>query len=76
MKANNNLHNSQVVHPRRRHNQTGVRLSLFHRQCRAKKQFRYKMGINYLRTKKERVLEANAIIEALLIKLQDGWNLL
>lgn len=39
-----------------------------------RKQFRYKMGINYLETKKERILEANAIIQALSTKLQDGWN--
>lgn len=38
------------------------------------KQFRYKLGINYLKTKKERIQEGNAIIEALLGNLRNGWN--
>lgn len=39
-----------------------------------KKLFRYKMGLNYFETKKERVQEGNAIIRALSVKLEDGWN--
>ncbi len=39
-----------------------------------KKLFRYKMGINYLKTAKERTREANSIISALTIKLKSGWN--
>lgn len=39
-----------------------------------RKLFRYKMGINYLETKKERILEGNAIILAFSTKLQGGWN--
>ncbi len=39
-----------------------------------KKLFRYKMGINYLKTAKERTHEANSIISALTIKLKSGWN--
>ncbi len=39
-----------------------------------KKQFRYKLGLNSLKTKRERELEAAGIISALLTKLEDGWN--
>ena len=39
-----------------------------------KKQFRYKFGINQLKTKREREREAGSIITALHLKLQDGWN--
>jgi integrase len=39
-----------------------------------KKMFRYKFGINQLRTKREREREAGAIVTALHLKLQDGWN--
>lgn len=39
-----------------------------------KKRYRYKLGINFLKTKKERQTEANAIISALTIKLESGWN--
>lgn len=39
-----------------------------------KKLFRYKMGINRLKTKKERNARASAIISALTIKLESGWS--
>lgn len=39
-----------------------------------RKQFRFKMGINYLETKKERILEANSLIHSLSARLNDGWN--
>ena len=39
-----------------------------------KKLFRYKMGINRLKTKKERNARASAIISALSIKLESGWS--
>ena len=39
-----------------------------------KKIFRYKLGINYLKTKKEREAEAKAIEHSLLEKLEKGWN--
>lgn len=39
-----------------------------------RKLFRYKMGLNYIETKKDRILEGNAIIQALSVKLEDGWN--
>lgn len=39
-----------------------------------KKLFRYKYGINYIDNYKERLIEANAIQEALLQKLKEGWN--
>jgi len=39
-----------------------------------KKLFRYKFGINYIQNYKERLSEANALRDALLLKLKDGWN--
>ena len=39
-----------------------------------KKLFRYKLGINRFKTKKERVSEANHIIALLLERLKSGWN--
>lgn len=39
-----------------------------------KKQFRYKFGINQLKTRREREREAGGIITALHLKLKDGWN--
>ena len=39
-----------------------------------KKLFRYKMGINRLKTKKERNARASAIISALSVKLESGWS--
>lgn len=39
-----------------------------------KKQFRYKEGINFLRTKKEREVEANEMIAHYTLKLKEGWN--
>ncbi len=39
-----------------------------------KKQFRYKFGINQLKTKREREREAGGIITALHLKLTEGWN--
>lgn len=39
-----------------------------------KKLFRFKFGINYIQNYKERLLEANALKDALLLKLKDGWN--
>lgn len=39
-----------------------------------KKLFKYRGGINYVKTKKEKVLEGNAIARALTEKLESGWN--
>lgn len=39
-----------------------------------KKQFRYKFGINQLKTRREREREAGGIITALHLKLTEGWN--
>ena len=39
-----------------------------------KKQFRYKQGINRLKAKRRREEEASAIREALLVRLDSGWN--
>lgn len=39
-----------------------------------KKLFRYKFGINYINNYKERLEEANALRDALSIKLKEGWN--
>lgn len=39
-----------------------------------KKLFRFKYGINYIDNYKKRLVEANAIQEALLQKLKEGWN--
>lgn len=39
-----------------------------------KKLFRYKYGINYINNYKEREKEANALRDALLLKLKEGWN--
>jgi integrase len=42
--------------------------------CGKKSQFRYSLGINTFKTKKERETEANAIIKALILQMQSGWN--
>lgn len=39
-----------------------------------KKLFRYKFGINYIQNYRERLIEANAIRDALHQKLKDNWN--
>lgn len=39
-----------------------------------KKLFRFKYGINYIDNYNKRLVEANAIQEALLQKLKEGWN--
>lgn len=39
-----------------------------------KKQFRFSEGINTLKTKKERKIEANALVEALTGHLRSGWS--
>lgn len=39
-----------------------------------KKLFRFKYGINYINNYKEREIEANALRDALLQKLKEGWN--
>ena len=39
-----------------------------------KKLFRYKFGINYINNYKERLSEAEALRDALKIKLKEGWN--
>lgn len=39
-----------------------------------KKIFRYKMGINRLKTKRDRSAKASAIISALTLKLESGWS--
>jgi len=39
-----------------------------------KKQFRFKTGINYFHTKKERELEGKNVIDNLLTNLKNGWN--
>lgn len=39
-----------------------------------KKQYRYKLGINLIKNRKEREAEGRAIIAALTIKLNSGWN--
>ena len=38
------------------------------------KLFRFKYGINYIKNRKKRELEANALCKALHQKLLDGWN--
>lgn len=43
-------------------------------QSGVKKLFRYKLGINYHKTKKEREREAEAIKFNLLERLENGWN--
>lgn len=39
-----------------------------------KKLYRYKFGINYIQNYKERLIEANALRDALHQKLKEGWN--
>lgn len=39
-----------------------------------KKQFRYSDGLNVLKTKRERKIEASALIEALIYQLKSGWS--
>lgn len=39
-----------------------------------RKQFRFSEGLNSLKTKKERRVEANGLIEALTLHLSGGWN--
>jgi integrase len=41
---------------------------------RKKKLFKYRGGINYVKTKKEKVIEGNALVRALAEKLESGWN--
>jgi len=41
---------------------------------KTKKQFRFKTGINYFHTKKERELEGKNMSDTLLIQLKSGWN--